>query len=293
MYDYVKCSGCQTLNLNIHTENEENEGLSGCKQCGKPFSSASKRTFLIPDFGFIAESKIEKPTLVKPERTYRTEADFVNYSNDIPEKKYQIHDTDVYVSTVDGGPMAMLTTDDFFVCQSCGYAEDSSQTTSAYFKETNKEHKTPSGKMCSNKKLNKYSLGYRFETDVVRIRIEKYLNYNAAYSVLQALILAASDELNIDSNEVAGCLQYYNKGVYNFILYDTTPGGAGHVKRLNNETLLQRIFTTAYNKAKNCICGGEEADTSCYSCLRTYQNQRNHDIIKRKYVIEYFKDLQD
>ena len=291
MYDYVKCSGCQTLNLSIHTENKENDNLLACKQCGKPFTSASKRTFLIPDFGFIAESKIEKPTLVKPERTYRTEADFVNYNNDIPEKKYQINDTDVYISMVDGGPMAMLTTDDFFVCQSCGYAEDSSQTTSAYFKETIKEHKTPSGKTCANKKLNKYFLGYRFETDVVRIRIEKHLDYNAAYSVLQSLILAASDELNIDSNEIAGCLQYYNTGLYNFILYDTTPGGAGHVKRLNNEILLQKIFATAYNKAKNCTCGGEEADTSCYSCLRTYQNQRNHDIIKRKYVIEYLGDL--
>ena len=56
-------------------------------------------------------------------------------------------------------------------------------------------------------------------------------------------------------------------------------------------TGLQKVFATAYNKAKNCTCGGEEADTSCYSCLRSYQNQRNHDLIKRKYVIEYFKEL--
>ena len=142
-----------------------------------------------------------------------------------------------------------------------------------------------------NKRLHKFSLGYRFETDVVRLRIEKTLYYEQAYSVLQAIILSACKQLNIDNNEIAGCLQYYKEGFYNFILYDTTPGGAGHVKRLNNQDILTQVLKLAYDRTVTCGCGGDSGDSSCYSCLRTYQNQRYHDILKRNYVVEYLKDV--
>ena len=56
---------------------------------------------------------------------------------------------------------------------------------------------------------------------------------------------------------------------YDFVVYDTTPGGAGHVKRLANETAMSKVLSGAYNKAKNCDCGGKEGDSSCYKCLRT------------------------
>lgn len=291
MYDFVKCPECQTLNIDIHTESGVNESLTKCKQCGKDFTVGCKKTFLIPDFGFIAESKIEKPTLVKPERTFRTEASFVNYNTDIPETQFDINGTKVFLATVDNGPMAILTTDDFFVCEACGYALDPTMKTGVFTKETLVEHKSPAGKACANKRLHKFSLGYRFETDVVRLRIEKTLYFEQAYSVLQAIILSACKQLNIDNNEIAGCLQYYKEGFYNFILYDTTPGGAGHVKRLNNQDILTQVLRLAYDRTATCGCGGDNGDSSCYSCLRTYQNQRYHDILKRNYVVEYLKDI--
>jgi hypothetical protein len=286
MYDYVKCEKCQTLNMEIHREVDNEESLICCKQCGHPFQNNEKKTFLIPEFGFIADPTIGTPTLVKPERTYRTEAAFVNYNKDIPETKYSINGVDLRVATVDNGPMAILTTDDFYVCQSCGYALDSSKTNTPFFKQNKEKHHTSSGKECAVTRLDKFSLGYRFETDVIRIRMDKPCNSEEAYSVLQSLILAACAELNIDNNEIAGCLQYYSDGIFYFILYDTTPGGAGHVKRLNQFDVLHSVLVRAYNKAKKCTCGDADGNSSCYSCLRTYQNQRYHDIIKRRYVIE-------
>ena len=96
--------------------------------------------------------------------------------------------------------------------------------------------------------------------------------------------------LDIDSAEIAGCLQK-NRGTFNFVLYDTTPGGAGHVKRINTPAIIQDILRGAFDKANNCTCGGPDGDCSCYNCLRTYQNQQHHDEIKRKYVIETLKDV--
>lgn len=291
MYDFAKCGNCQTLNIEIHTEEGFSKHLNQCKQCGKEISASNKGTFLIPDFGFIADPKIELPTLIKPERTYRTEAAFVNYDRVIPETKFNINGIELNVSSIDNGAMAILTTDAFYVCQSCGYALEASQTKLPFVKAMERQHKTPSGRNCGCKTLEKFSLGYRFETDVTRIRIDKPCNHEEAYSVLQALILAACAELNIDNNEIAGCLQYYSAGIFYFILYDTTPGGAGHVKQLNQETILKNVLQRAYLKARNCTCGNEEGDSSCYSCLRTYQNQKFHDMIKRRYVFSYLNEF--
>jgi len=40
-----------------------------------------------------------------------------------------------------------------------------------------------------------------------------------------------------------------------------------------------------------CTCGGKEADTACYSCLCNYYNQKQHDILKRRYAIDFFNSL--
>ena len=109
------------------------------------------------------------------------------------------------------------------------------------------------------------------------------------------MILASCEVLSIENTEISGCLQYCGElGIsYSFILYDTTPGGAGNVRRLNNKEVLQNVFTRAYNRSNNCHCGGTEGDSSCYFCLRTYQNQKYHDILKRRYVINFFGEILD
>ena len=291
MYDYVKCSKCQTLNIELHTEDSK-EHLKSCKQCGCEFSETEVKTFLIPEFGFIADKNIAKPTLVKPERTFKSEASFVNYKDDMPESKYSVNGKNVGVTAISNGRMAMLTVDDFFVCQECGFAMDAHEGKNPYLKTIQKEHTAPSGKKCNHKNLDKFSLGYTFETDVTLIKIYKPISkMEKAYSVLQAMILSACAILDIDENEISGCLQYQNDGSFCFVLYDTTPGGAGHVRRLNTQDMMEKLIKAAYYRAKNCTCGDEQGDSSCYGCLRMYRNQKYHDILKRRYVVEFLKDL--
>ena len=88
-------------------------------------------------------------------------------------------------------------------------------------------------------------------------------------SVVYALLNAMSDVLGIDINDISGCL----KGVYNqqkaavdyaIVLFDTVAGGAGHVRRLLNETVLENVIAAACDRMKGCSC-----DTSCYNCLRS------------------------
>lgn len=179
-------------------------------------------------------------------------------------------------------------------CKECRYAIEKSKKILGFVPSLNEKHKNEFGKVCSCSTLKRYSLGYKFKTDVIKIKINKSLlsdeKQDEAYSILQALILASCKELNIDNNEIAGCLQYNKTDEnYSYILYDVTPGGAGHVKRLNNDYTIQNVLKNALNSTKNCPNCDE--DSSCYSCLRTYQNQKNHDILKRKYVFKYLGQI--
>lgn len=294
-YDYAACDSCNTLSVALHLDVKDKQSLEKCNHCGSPFAFGDIGTFIIPEFGFVSEKIIERPTLIKPEKTYRTEASIVAEGNTTHKGQYTIGSIVVESTTMEDGEIAILNKSDFFVCPMCGYSLSESEAKS-FGHIHKKEHQNPAGYKCKNDTLQKYSLGYRFKTDVLRLSIEDNYRYDEAYSVLQAIILSACQTLNLDNNEISGCLQYrcneYGP-TYDFMLYDTTPGGAGHVRRISNSINISRIFSEAYNRAKNCDCGGEEGDTSCYRCLRTYQNQQHHDVIKRKHVFIRLQGVND
>lgn len=282
-YEYIECPQCKTMNVGLKLENT-------CKQCGKEFRNTQKGIFIVPEFGFITELSSKKPTLVKPEKTFKTEATFVNYDNNeaIINNEYDIGGINVSVEQMENdGEMAILNSEKFIMCPDCGYTKE------GYGKKLEK-HKNSNGFICSKEEGEQITFGYRFKTDVVRIKLHYPLSncvgdiHDIAYSILQAILLSASNTLDIDYGEISGCLQYYNDDKlgpsYAYILYDKTPGGAGHVRRINNKSIIEKIIENAYYKVRDCGCG---EDTSCYKCLRTYQNQKYHDILKRKYVKEY------
>ena len=102
--------------------------------------------------------------------------------------------------------------------------------------------------------------------------------------------------LELEEQDISGCLQgFYHPSAqsycYGFVLYDTTPGGAGHVKRLANPALLEKALQLALSYMERCTCGGEDGNASCYACLRAYGNQKIHDKLKRSYVIEFLREI--
>lgn len=290
MYDYIQCE-CRTLNIAPHIENPEQELIPNCRQCGKSFIGKAPRTFIIPAFGFEADDKIQKPGLKKPERTYRGEIAYVGYRNNIEMMPFSIGNSEIQLGLSQADEMAVLNDSNFFVCETCGFTDLDEQN---YMKVKNLKHKNSAGHHCMNKFLKRYSLGYRFETDVV---IKRFIapdlhDWETALSVLYGILRGVHSYLNIEENEIAGCMQYFFNPVssqanYALVLFDKTPGGAGHVRRLNNAAVLEGVLRTTLELMKHCDCGGETADSSCYTCLRAYYNQTHHDILKRGPVISF------
>ena len=142
--------------------------------------------------------------------------------------------------------VAVLNESNFFVCQRCGYTVLNERE---FKKRKWEKHKTPSGYVCKNdgiNKLKKFSLDYRFKTDVVQLKflIPDLSNWEIALSVLHGVIKGIYSYLNIEQNDISGCLHYFfNAGThrqnYELVLYDKTPFGAGHVRHINNEKALE------------------------------------------------------
>jgi hypothetical protein len=177
----------------------------------------------------------------------------------------------------------------FKVCPWCGYAVVGDEPVP-------REHQTPWQSECRGKLSYRYALGHEFKTDILQLRFDGYTNAQNGFwfSLLYGLLEGASETLDIDRQDIDGCLYSFAGAPTRaaLILFDDVPGGAGHVRRIALDTeTLKAVLQTTLLKLKACECGGEEGDASCYGCLRTYRNQFCHDELNRGVVIDFLSRI--
>jgi hypothetical protein len=122
-------------------------------------------------------------------------------------------------------------------------------------------------------------LGHVYEADLLSIDVDVsgvHPTKPAWLSAMYAIVEAASETLEIARDDIGGSLTPAGADRWSITLFDAVPGGAGHV--LQVEQNLERVMRVALRRVSECECGPE---TSCYGCLRSYQNQRDHDYLSR------------
>lgn len=231
----------------------------------------------------------------KPERTYRGDIAYIGYKNQIEMREVHIGSSLIEIGSSQNDEMAVLNDNDFYVCNMCGYTDQDSKL---FAHKKKLKHKNIGGYPCANDTLYKYSLGYRFQTDVTQIRFldQEIRSIDEGISILYGVIRGVCSYLNIEQDDIAGCIHYFYNPIsklanYSLVLYDTTPGGAGHVKRIAEGNNLEMALREALQLMRQCDCGGQNMDTSCYSCLRTYRNQKYHDMLQRGYVVRFLESI--
>ncbi|NLJ81145.1 MAG: DEAD/DEAH box helicase [Firmicutes bacterium] len=282
-YSYAICRHCGLYRRELADKNLD---LSICR-CGKNVGR-QQGVFITPEFGFIA-GKPEKPRMSKPEKTYSTRKYFAREGNVEKELAIALNST-LKLQAGGYGKLAVINNAGirgFKVCRSCGYAEifDGDEITS---------HHTPWGKPCRGR-YDRYSLGYEFATDVLQIRITDYTDEREGFwlSLLYGLLEGACLALDIDRQDIDATLYPYAGNPFSpaLVLFDDVPGGAGHVKRIAEKDNFIAALYKAQEMITQCECGGEQGDTSCYHCLRSYTNQYCHHQLKRGYVKQFLKQL--
>lgn len=293
----AKCQNdsCNTWNYSKIKPSDKEK----CISCGFEIEKKEWKIAIEPRKGFVAELGEPKDApMRKPDRTYKSDDFYIGGDSRKVMQNLTFASTSnskIELESSTNDSLMVVCSDDFYVCNQCGYSESRSQnkekdaTFKSFEKIIEKPHKNPYGKNCSCESLNKYKLCHVFKTDVVKIifRDNRASNKNTMLSVLYALLEALSSVLNIERNDIKGCLHgitYKGKYIYSIILYDAVAGGAGHVRRIMSQSgdKLTKVIEKAIEITMNCDCS-----PSCYKCLRNYYNQKIHDLLDRSSVFDF------
>jgi ATP-dependent helicase YprA (DUF1998 family) len=87
--------------------------------------------------------------------------------------------------------------------------------------------------------------------------------------------------LQIANDDIDVIILPSTESLVRIALVDAVPAGAGFAKLVAEN--LGHVFPSALERVEGCDCG---LDTSCYECLRTYRNQKDHEILTRRDAIE-------
>jgi hypothetical protein len=294
----AKCKNpsCNTWN---YSSKEPSSLGEECVSCHDIIEKSSWKQSIEPRRGFVADAKPKDVPMRKPDKSYRSDDYYIGDAQRKDMQKYAFIMSDgnrFQMETSSNDSLMVVCSDDFYVCPHCGYAISISESKkddeyNSHQKSIKKDHLTPWGKKC-DVKLIKNKLCHVFRTDVVRLVFEspQAENQDAMLSVMYALLEALSAVLDIERNDIKGCLHkmvYNNRLIYSIVLYDAVAGGAGHVHRLVTEDgeIFKQVVEKAIAITKGCNCS-----PSCYSCLRNYYNQKIHDKLDRKYAYNFLEN---
>ena len=274
---YCECDKCHTIN----TSPNKSHFVPGskCKYCDTPLNTTGHKvqSFLTPIYGFVADRKNKDTKRMKPFKTYASDTYYIGDALSSSEELNNV----VEVTEHKNEELLILNDNNFFYCPSCGYTTLDRRNMLPTKKVPHNEYRGKKCTACGNT-LNLTHLGHSYRTDIIRIgfnNVHEMHDQDTAISVLFAILEGISMTYNIERNDIGGLVYSVNPAKpYDLILFDTVAGGAGHVKRLKDDSSLLEVLKNALKKVSQECCA---EDTSCYNCLRTYNNQRLHNHIKR------------
>ncbi len=314
---FAICSQCQRFNWKMGDQQ-----IQQC-QCGHalgpnvPFQSG---VMIRPEFGFLADRSLDDSGESRPPRQFTSRVYFSDYDRppdvEVSEQDHQetpvpypqLTTADTSVSTrysrfgelvlVNHGPDGW----GFHICSLCGFAQAIPAPTRRQKRQKKViRHKDPrNGRDCPGENLISRRLGHRFITDVLEIQLtgshpmqsnrNSYQDEKDTWrSLLYALIEGASRSLGIRRDDVSGTIYHYSYASGQppaLVLYDDVPGGAGHVRRVNEA--LPDVFGAAYEHVNLCECGEE---TACHQCLWQFRNQPFHHELSRGLAADFLRTI--
>lgn len=294
----AQCNNPSCLTWN-HRSMEPNPSGEECVSCHEIIPRFRWKQAIEPRKGFVADAKPKDVPMRKPDKVYRSDDFYIGDAQRQIMQKYAFvmkNGNRVQMETSINDSLMVVCNDDFYVCPHCGYAESTTENMddasfNSHQRTLEKKHITPWGKECEVM-LVKNKLCHVFKTDVVRLvfATPQASSQDVMLSVMYALLEALSAMLDIERNDIKGCLHkivYDNRLIFSIVLYDAVAGGAGHVRRLVTEDgeKFRQVVDKAIAIAKGCNCS-----PSCYSCLRNYYNQKVHDKLNRKFVYDFLEN---
>lgn len=255
--------------------------------CGECAQTWKPQRYCIPEFGFVADSKPVPSGYTPPKRSWHG----ATYLLAAGEPRGENQTTE----GLDGHPWVREASErakmvavssgpngaGYVICDWCGRGWP---TTEGFPKSHPHAWKNED---CTGPTSRAW-LAHQYETDVLSIAMDARpgVSDGHLWSVLYAILEAASEELKIARDDIDGTVAF-GKNQVRLVLFDTVPGGAGGALRISEH--FDEILRRAKRAVQSCECGEE---TSCYSCLRGYRNQIRHDLLSRSHALEMLESLK-
>lgn len=278
-YYYNECPHCKQTVISLTPDNE-----LPCPNCGRTVYLGNSY-FIIPELGFSTDRTQKRSRTTRPKKTYAGAVKYIGGGTE--EEKINLCGGKINISQLNNDQLVVLNEHKFFYCHSCGYSKVKDDTVSNVFTEKN-NHFDALGYQCPNKKLERVALGHIFKTDVIKLKIHGLFSRDALVTFTYALLEGMSKTLQIERNDINGLVKHNHNFEFEIVLFDNVPGGAGHVKRIANDSTMYAVLNESLNILNQKCCDDE---TTCNKCLRNYYNQAHHRIMKKKYAKEIIQDL--
>lgn len=257
-----------------------------CATCETP-ASTPPRTFTVPEFGFVADRESTRPGARPPRGSWGGSTYVLRESAEVSEVALPVAGGEIVARFGPRGRLVNIADGPnrggFWICDWCGFGTPLAESAKPPSHDSLRKRQPCHG---PSRRLD---LAHSFETDLLRLELQPVGlagDRSSHLSTLYALLESACDTLQIAREDLGGTLLPLTKGSWSFVLYDTVPGGAGHA--LHAQANLREIIAAALQRVESCDCGLE---TSCYGCLRSYANQRDHDEISRGQAVAVLRGL--
>jgi len=281
---YISCNECRILKQFPETT----KNFPRQCECGRNFSRP--RIYIIPDgFSTSIQDSVLDPRFRRMPPPQNTEIFLVEGArhedfgecSEVTNAKYAIKKQGILFRANMGYKRKQ-----FRLCMKCGAVIES---------QSGRDHFNLWGYKCSAgaREIKSVDLAHEFRTDIIQIRLENSPQvYDRIFwvSFLSSFLNGVSRRLHIDPGDLAGLYSRIPDTVSEaeLVLYDRIPGGAGYLKRIIDN--LKVCFEATLEVVENCknpAC--EDLESSCYACLRNYNNQFEWDNLRRKPVIDWLK----
>ncbi len=269
--NYAVCPEC------FHYQESDDELDPVCPSCAAPRRGA-RRSYCIPEFGFVAKRATRNPGLVAPRRSWNGATYVLSLAAEVEERTWLLASGGTAVTRAGArGELIAISEgpngSGYLICDWCGWGTPNTPRRPSSHLHLLRD------RQCTGP-LRLRSLAHRYETDLLEITFDRLPAPRPSIpqwrSLLYAILEGASECLDISRDDIDGTLYPKAGRQIALVLFDAVPGGAGGAVRIARSFL--DVLSAAYRRVARCDCGEE---TSCYGCLRNYRNQPFHDDLRR------------
>lgn len=175
----------------------------------------------------------------------------------------------------------------FAFCDKCGFSADMSS--SSNHERAIEQH---SKSTCDGHFEYSIDLLSKIHADSISIQLPLPSEIGLEYltTLLHSYLIAASLYFETDTNELRGFIQVVStpeeEESYKLVIYDSTLGGSGVLREFIDK--FADISAKALQVLTECSC-----DKACYKCLKTYFNQRDHNSLDKRMVIDTLQGFKE